>query len=36
MAAKLENRTKEDQQSVKHFLWVEGVPGGQIHQYMGA
>jgi hypothetical protein len=34
MAVKLENCTKEEQQSVIRFLWAEGVPGGQIHQCM--
>jgi hypothetical protein len=37
IAAKLENCTKEEQQlSVIQFLYVEGVPGGQIHQCMCA
>jgi hypothetical protein len=36
MAAKLENCTKEEQRSVMHFLWAEGVPGEQIHQLMSA
>jgi hypothetical protein len=36
MEAKLGNCTKEEQQSVIHYLWVEGVPGGQIHQRMCA
>jgi hypothetical protein len=36
IAAKLENCAKEEQQSVKRFLWAEGVPGGQIHQCMCA
>jgi hypothetical protein len=36
MAAKLENCTKEEQQSMIYSLWAEGVPGGQIHQRMCA
>jgi hypothetical protein len=36
MAAKLENCTKEEQQSVIRLLWAEGVAGGQIHQRMCA
>jgi len=36
MAAKLINCTKEGQRSVIRFLWVEGVPGAQIHLRMCA
>ena len=36
MAAKLINGTKEEQRSVIQFLWVEGVPGAQIHLRMCA
>ena len=36
MAAKLINCTKEEQRSVIGFLWVEGVPGLQIHLRMCA
>jgi len=36
MAAKLINCTKEEQRSVIHFLWAEGVPAAQIHLCMCA
>ena len=36
MAAKLINRTKEEQRSVIRFLWVESVPGAQVHLCMCA
>ena len=36
MAAKLINCTKEEQRSVIHFLWAEGVPGAEIHLCMCA
>jgi len=34
MAAKLINCTKEEQRSVKRFLWAQGVLGAQIHLCM--
>jgi hypothetical protein len=34
MAAKFENCIEEEQQSMIHFLWAEGVQGEQIHQRM--
>jgi hypothetical protein len=36
VASKLDNCTKEEQRSVIRFLWVERVPGEQIHQSMCA
>ena len=36
MAAILINCNKEEQNSVIRFLWVEGVPGAQIHLRMSA
>jgi len=36
MAAKLINCTKEEQHSVIHFLWAQGVLGAQIHLRMCA
>jgi len=36
MAAKPINCTKEEQRSVIHFLWGEGVPGAEIHLRMCA
>jgi len=36
MVAKLINCTKEEQRSVIHFLWAEGVLGAQIHLCMCA
>jgi len=34
MVVKLINCTKEEQRSLIHFLWAEGVPGAQIHLHM--